>query len=81
MERRRTGDFAVVEPDIICFVEGDSRGHSEERGEEEKTDVCFPKRFGSVCGREDPASREEAAAMVGRKKGERTRGDRRESRG
>lgn len=32
-----------------------------QRGEEEKTDVCFPKRLCSVCGREGPVSREETA--------------------
>lgn len=53
----RGGGFAVVAHDIICFLEGGSQGHSERRGEEKKSNVCFPKRLCSVCGREGPLSR------------------------
>lgn len=40
MERRKKREFAV-QPDIICFVEGDSWGHSEKRGEERRERLVF----------------------------------------
>lgn len=76
-ERRKKREFAV-QPDIICFVEGDSWGHSGKRGEEGETGVCFPKRLSSVCGRGDPAC---GQTDTRGEKGERTSGDMEESKG
>lgn len=76
------GEFAVVAHDIICFVEGGSRGHSERRKR-----LMFVFLRGSVCGIEGPVSREEETAgrqtdgQTDRQTGERTRGDGKEGRG
>lgn len=50
----------MVAHNMICFVEGGSQGHSER--EEEKTDVCSPKRLCNACGRKGPVSQEEEKA-------------------
>ncbi len=71
----------MVAHDIICFVEGGAQGHCERRGG--KTDVCFPKRLCSVCGREAQSAewrRQLADRQTDRQAGEQTGGDRKEGR-